>query len=302
MTKIKQNSGHQSRQTRKAGTPSNGIENGSFEIINPSTMQFGDEDIAFVEKGGEIYYPVPSVGKMFGYRRENVFTAFRRNCNFLDGNYLELKLSSSGRARPVPCLTGEGVLIFAARLGVDKLPQERQDKVIKMVRYMAKVAMQHLKGELVPKQPTPQLDHQKWQSHRKEASKNWNILREELRRKVVPTIRDPSHERFVYMHEAKMLNKAVFGKHEKGIRDKSSLQQIEALANAQAWDTTLLHLGILDRAQRDVIVDDLLVKHYPDLDLEQTLPEPVQQKQLPVKISVSTGQTTLFEIMVGGAA
>ena len=119
--------------------------------------------------------------------------------------------------------------------------------------------------------------------------------------RVVPTLRDPAHERFVYINEAKMLNKNVFGRHEKGIRDRGSPEHLAALEDAEKWDTAFVYCGILDKDQRDLLIDDMLVLNHPDLDLEKTLPEPVKQKQLPVKITVPAGQTVLFEI-VGEAA
>lgn len=110
-------------------------------VIELSTLEFEGEDIQFIEKDGKRLYPVPAVGEMFGYDRDNSIQVYRRNLRFLEGNSYPFKLKGIRKSVIVPCLTGEGVLIFTARLGLDKIPEDRQNKVIRTVQFMAKAAV-----------------------------------------------------------------------------------------------------------------------------------------------------------------
>lgn len=96
------------------------------DLIQLQSMVFEDEDIIFIEREGERLYPVPKVGEMYGYSRDESLQAFQRNKKFLKGNHYSVKLKEYERAVFVPCLTGEGVLIYTARLGIGKIPEDRQ--------------------------------------------------------------------------------------------------------------------------------------------------------------------------------
>ena len=93
--------------------------------ITQSILTFEDENITYVERDGIKLFPVPSVGSIYGYSRDNSLKAFQRNRKFLKGNYYSVKLSEYERAVSVPCLTGEGVLIYTARLGIGNIPEDR---------------------------------------------------------------------------------------------------------------------------------------------------------------------------------
>lgn len=251
-----------------------------------SELEYEGEKILYVEHEGMKLYPVHVVGEKYGYSSHDALQAFQSNLKFLEGNHYRLKLRLYHRTVSVPCLTGEGVLIYTARLGIGKIPEDRQLKVIRTVQFMAKAAMGVIEqAALNPKSSGD------WRIERQKAATNWNRLCEALKIKVVPTLRDQSHERFVYINEAKMLNKNVYGRHQKGIRDRSTYQQIEALENAEAWDTAFLHLNITDKEKRDALIDGMLIRHYPDLDLERVLPEPVTT----LKITARSGQRVLIE-------
>lgn len=271
-------------------------DSNSKKGVSLSTIDFEGEQIQYVIYNGQRVFPVPSVGLLYGYSRDSSLKAFKRNMDFLQGNYYRLKLrlydpnsdtvSEHERAVSVPCLTGEGIWIYTSRLSVREIPEDRQKKIIRIVQFMAKAAM-----EVIEQASLQSTTPEKWLEERKKAATNWNRLCDALKIKVVPNIRNPAHERFVYINEAKMLNKNVYGRHQKGIRDRSTLQQIEALENAEAWDTAFLHLNIVDKDKRDDLIDDMLIRHYPDLDLEHVLPEPIQR----IRISANSGQKLIIE-------
>lgn len=110
-------------------------------VIELSTLEFEGEDIQYIERGGVRLYPVPVVGKLYGYSRDAALQAFRRNLIFLEGNHYSFKLNGKGRSIAVPCLTGEGVLIYTSRLGTGNIPEDRVVKIVKTVQFMAKAAV-----------------------------------------------------------------------------------------------------------------------------------------------------------------
>ena len=252
------------------------------------------EKVPYVLDEGKKRYPVNAVGRLFGYDEKHETQLFERNKEILQGNAYPLTVRGKERAVSVWCIDSVGLLILTGRADLEKLPEPRREIVIKIVHFMAESADMRLRGDLISKDGLiPPDNPEQWLKSRKNAATNWNRLCKVLKIKVVPTIKDPAHERFVYINEAKMLNKNVYGRHQKGIRDRSTIQQIEALENAEAWDTAFLHLNILEKDKRDLLIDDMLIRHYPDLDLERILPEPVQT----IQISASPGQRVLIEFM-----
>ena len=115
---------------------------GTSENIELSTLEFEGEEIVFVEHDGKKLYPVYAVGKKLGYSEKNALEAFRNNKKFLEGNHYSLVIRRFKNAVSVPFLTGEGVLIYTARLGIDRLPEDRQNKIIRTVQFMAKAAIE----------------------------------------------------------------------------------------------------------------------------------------------------------------
>jgi hypothetical protein len=68
--------------------------------------------------------------------------------------------------------------------------------------------------------------------------------------------------RTVYMHENIMLNKAAFGYHERGMRNKVSHEELVRLSIAQGADLAMLERGVLEAYDRSSTINNIIVKRY----------------------------------------
>lgn len=248
-------------------------------------------EVRIVEHQGKLYIPEIDVGRGLDQSRGSFRNLMERNKELLE-NYSHDFIVTSGGVAPqkMKCLSFEGV-----RAAIFIVDHNVKDPVRRTFLLERKREYLRIINDYYQKKTIPSGSIEDWIKERKKAATNWNRLRDALKVKIVPHIRDSSHERFVYINEAKMLNKNVYGYHQKGLRDRSTLNQISALENAEAWDTAFLHLNILDKNHRDALIDDMLIRHYPELEHESVLPEPAPT----LKISVPPGQRVLIEFLPG---
>lgn len=183
------------------------------DLIQLQSMVFEDEDIIFIESEGERLYPVPKVGEMYGYSRDESLQAFQRNKKFLKGNHYSVKLKEYERAVFVPCLTGEGVLIYTARLGIGKIPEDRQNKIIRTVQFMAKSAMGVIEGTL-----KPVIDVKSWKEERLGNSVNHKLTMSYVQRYEVPKAKKGTNKREFFPREARAINEDAIGIHIKSAK------------------------------------------------------------------------------------
>ena len=99
---------------------------------------------------------------------------------------------------------------------------------------------------------------------------NWNIKRilASFNYKIMSKAVEGDHENPKFFHhsnEAIMLNKIVFGRHEKGIRDQEGVteQQLDLIAKLEGHNTTLIGIGMDFQERKDKL--RVLVKS--DLEL-----------------------------------
>lgn len=75
---------------------------------------------------------------------------------------------------------------------------------------------------------------------------------------------DPKH--YHYSNEAKMINTIVFGHHEKGIRDHSSEEQLNMVAELEGHNATLIEIG-MDYSERKEKLSTLFTKSYGEKEV-----------------------------------
>jgi len=78
---------------------------------------------------------------------------------------------------------------------------------------------------------------------------DWNIKRilASHNYKIMTKAIEQDHENpqnYHYSNEAIMINKIVFGKHEKGIRDSASEYDLDRIANLESHNSTMIYLGM----------------------------------------------------------
>lgn len=256
--------------------------------ITQSILTFEDENITYVERDGIKLFPVPSVGSIYGYSRDNSLKAFQRNRKFLKGNYYSVKLSEYERAVSVPCLTGEGVLIYTARLGIGNIPEDRQIKVIRTVQFMAKSAMGVITGELVPR-----IDINTWKEERLENKENHKLTMDYVKRYEVPKCPIGESVRALYPREATQINKDVAGVHVKNMSDKLNSVGLRIKNDTHVADRALMKAGIPFESRHEMI-QDMLNDTYPNRNCDNLMLTGKEQFRIESGIPVSQSEITDF--------
>lgn len=234
-------------------------------IVALQSMEFEDEEIIFIEHDGKKLYPVFAVGNKFGYSEKNALEAFRTNLKFLKGNHYSPKIRRYQRAVSVPCLTGEGVLIYSSRLGIERLPEDRQDKIIRTVQFMAKAAMGVLDGSLVPR-----FDISIWKEERLANSINHRLTMGYVKKYEVPKSPPGSNPHDLYPRESRAINEDALGIHIKGASDKLNVVGLHIKNDAHVADRALMEAGI-EFETRHKIVRSVLDNSYPNRTIEDLL-------------------------------
>jgi hypothetical protein len=226
-------------------------------VIALQTTTFEDEDIIFVTYKGKRLYPVPQVGEMHGYSRKDSLRAFQRNKKFIQGYYYSVKLTHYERAVSIPCLTGEGVLIFTARLGIERLSEDRQDKIIRTVQFMAKSAMDVIEGRVVPA-----IDIKSWREERVGNRENHKLTMSYVKRYEVPKIKPGENPFDLFPKESRAINEDAIGVHINGASDKLNAIGLHMKNDAHVQDRALMRVGI-DFETRHAVIKDMLDEQYP---------------------------------------
>ena len=227
------------------------------DLVPLQSMVFEDEDIIFIERDGERLYPVPRVGEMYGYSRDESLQAFQRNKKFLKGNHYSVKLKEYERAVFVPCLTGEGVLIYTARLGIGKIPEDRQNKIIRTVQFMAKSAMGVIEGTL-----KPVIDVKSWKEERLGNSVNHKLTMSYVQRYEVPKAKKGTNTHDLFPREARAINEDAIGVHIKNASDHLNAVGLHIKNDAHVQDRALMRVGV-DFETRHELIKDMLDEAYP---------------------------------------
>jgi hypothetical protein len=94
---------------------------------------------------------------------------------------------------------------------------------------------------------------QNWNIKRILAANNYKIMSDSVHSAHNPTM--PYH----YSNEAKMLNTVLFGKHEDGLRDSATEEQLDTLSWLERHNATLIDIG-WDYAKRKETLIGLLGK------------------------------------------
>ena len=245
----------------------------------PKTMQYEDETIVYIIHDGKKLYPVHYVGELYGYNNHDALQAFHANKKFLEGYHYRLKLRLYQRAVFVPCLTGEGVLIYTARLGIGSIPEDRQNLVIRTVQFMAQSAMNVIQQELIQSHVKPLI----WSKERKETKSNHKLCMGYVKAFEVPKgqWKNP-HE--PYQRESREINVDVAGVHIRGLSDKLSASGLRIKNDAYITDMALMEAGI-EFEPRHQIVKNVLdttyqIRHIEDMLLTTTEQARIR-KQIP---------------------
>ena len=85
---------------------------------------------------------------------------------------------------------------------------------------------------------------------------DWNIKRilASHNYKIMTKAIEQDHENpqnYHYSNEAIMINKIVFGKHEKGIRDSASEYDLDRIANLESHNSTMIYLGMNFKTRKE---------------------------------------------------
>lgn len=227
------------------------------DLVPLQSMVFEDEDIIFIEHDGKRLYPVPKVGEMYGYNQHDSLQAFQSNRKFLEGNYYRLKLRLYERAVFVPCLTGEGALIYTARLGIGKIPEDRQNKIIRTVQFMAKSAMGVIEGTL-----KPVIDVKSWKEERLGNSVNHKLTMSYVQRYEVPKAKKGTNTREFFPREARAINEDAIGIHIKNASDHLNAVGLHIKNDAHVQDRALMRVGV-DFETRHELIKEMLDEAYP---------------------------------------
>jgi len=227
------------------------------DLIQLQSVVFDGEDIIFIEYEGKRLYPVYAIGAMYGYSEKNALEVFRTNSKFLEGNHYSLKIRRFKNMVSVPFLTGEGVLIYTARLGIGRIPEDRQNKIIRIVQFMAKSAMGVIDGTL-----KPVIDIKSWREERRGNSINHKLTMSYVQRYEVPKVKKGTNIRELYQREAAAINEDTIGVHIKGASDKLNAVGLHIKNDAHVQDRALMRVGI-DFETRHELIKEMLDEAYP---------------------------------------
>lgn len=248
----------------------------NIEQTSPMVMLFEDEEVLYIEHNGEKLYPVPFVGGLYGYSRDDSLKAFQRNRKFLVGNYFSVKLSEIKYKTSVPCLTGKGVLIYSARLGTGRLPEEREEKVIRVVDFMAESAMHVLSMNIPGVKIGTNWDEQR--SLSKESNK---MLMQGIKEVYTPQYENGVVPRYRYSNENIMINNVAFGHHKKGMRNDATFGDLVRLTFLENADATMCYLGLSTYSERKYHLETMKTKYMMNIKPPKQLKSGAKQTTLP---------------------
>lgn len=169
----------------------------------------------------------------------------------LDGLTQQWLTSGKGKSKYISCFSIAGAIQWMGLLSHKRYKDERKDQLVALKTWVVKTA-----EEALLKRGDVGQDSIEWKNQRQLCKQTNKMLNATLKEKIVP-LHSEGHSRWIYINEAIMINKLVFGRHEKGIRDTVPLDRLFVLESSEIADHTLCHVGIVDFKERERLLTEL---------------------------------------------
>jgi len=157
---------------------------------------------------------------------------------------------------------------FLTLLNYKRYQDERRQKLIRMRNWLTDTAEKILTGEMLL------VKNEEWDAVRYLSKDGFKRAAKSIHDFLHTLARDPNHENLVQGNNAIMVNKIVFGYHEKGMRNKATVKQLEAVFALDQMNSALIEQGKNVQKERTQILTDYFNRHFAHLAVAST-PSPV---------------------------
>lgn len=220
-----------------------------------------DKFIVWFPRNNDVYLPLGCLALMFDKEFKHASELITKNKELFEGMVIKLekddKMKSGRLARLEPrsktltCLDLSGVLQWISLLEYSSYDDERKSYIIGMKRWLVTNGKKVLFANMQDYKNTIE-----WKEQRQICKQTNKMLNATLKEKILP-LHSEGNSRWIFSNEAIMINKHVFGYHEKGMRDNVPLDRLFVLESSEVADHTLCHVGIIDFKERERILGEL---------------------------------------------
>jgi len=219
-----------------------------FQIVE----MFGHSIRAEINNG-EPWFVVSDLSKMFGVHEKTIPTRIKNNPEDFEGwtkvrnvTYPRGDSPQSENLLQSDLLVNEqAVYLIMGGLTTKRIKTpEARNMVRKFKRAFPELLKMIRTGEVKI------VKTEGWDYKRYLAAQGAKFLGDSIHAFIDLLARDPKHEKFVHMNNHKMINIIVFGRHEKGIRDTATKEQLEAIHMLEIIDGTLIKSGMIEHKER----------------------------------------------------
>ena len=169
----------------------------------------------------------------------------------LDAMMAQWLTTGKGKSNSIMCLSLAGVIQWMSLLDYKRYGNDRKSYLISLKTWVVKTA-----EEALLKRNDIGKDSIEWKNQRQLCKQTNKMLNATLKDKIVP-LHSEGNSRWIYINEAVMINKLVFGRHERGIRDTVPIDRLFVLESSEIADHTLCHVGITEFKERERLLTEL---------------------------------------------
>lgn len=169
----------------------------------------------------------------------------------LDGLTPQWLTTGKGKSNYISCFSIAGAIQWMGLLSHKRYKDDRKEYLIALKTWVVKTA-----EEALLKRNDIGKDSIEWKNQRQLCKQTNKMLNATLKDKIVP-LHSEGNSRWIYINEAVMINKLVFGRHERGIRDTVPIDRLFVLESSEIADHTLCHVGITEFKERERLLTEL---------------------------------------------
>jgi|GEM_PF-7107302 len=251
-----------SKRSEKASPSAPGSNDGLNNAITISNVKsdegfqlitlFGFEIRAEIVDG-EPWFVVQDLSKMFGIHEKTIPTRIKNNPDDFEG-WIRLgdvtypRGNSPGLEnlnQSILLANEQAVYLIMGGLTTKRIKNPEAREMVKKFKRAFPELLKMIRTGEVKIVKTEEWDYKRWL-----ATQGAKFLGDSIHSSIEKLARNLKHEPFVHMNNHKMINIIIFGRHEKGIRDSATKEQLEAIHTLEIIDGTLIKSGMIEHKDR----------------------------------------------------